>query len=342
MERRVRWVMMSMMVVVPMMILSITVASAETKYFQYIFTNKYGDVVFTDELLPSTIGNKKHFKVEFDNMGRIMNYATLVNWRAISTNELNYSGDSKFYTEFVFYDATGVKKNITRIMRTPSGERIRREFFTVSGEMTSYTTYNYFPDRYEWVNFTADNKLTGKYRTYFDNRDIVYKEIRFPINEDAYYIGLFDTKTGFITAQDKYEKGKHIVHTKYSYNENNMLIKRDLYNPLNNNNWYGANDYNDDLLIGKRYIFKDGATQEIKTEYGKDRVSTQSWLYRNNKLVCRFVYERRANGSIIRTLAYNGSGDLMAEYLNKVVDHINGDGSPLDGGEYKIYKKPVW
>jgi hypothetical protein len=25
--------------------------------------------------------------------------------------------------------------------------------------------------------------------------------------------------------------------------ENNMLVRKDLYDPLNNNNWYGANDY---------------------------------------------------------------------------------------------------
>ena len=299
-------------------------------------------MVFTEELSQSALGNKKHFKVEFDNLGRVSHYANIVNGRTVSTYVFNYPGDSKFYTEIIFYDATGEKKNITRIMRTPSGERTRREYVTVSGEMTSYTTYNYFSDRYESANFMADNKLTGKYRTYFDNRDIVYKEIRFPINEDAYYVSFYDTKTGFTSTQDKYEKGKHIVHSKYVYSENHLLIRRDLHDPLNNNNWYGANDYNDDLLIGKRYKFRSGATQEIKIEYGKDRTSTQSWLYYNNKLICRFVYERKPNGSIIRTLAYDGAGDLMAEYLNKVVDHINKDGSPLDGGEYKIYKKPVW
>src|SRR4030042_2958167 len=206
-----RWMgqILAQVVVVAAIVTSmISMASSQTKDFQYIFTNKYGDVVFADELSPSVIGNKKHFKVEFDNMGRIMNYATIVNGRAISTNVLNYSGDSKFYMEFVFYDATGAKKNITRIMRTPSGERIRREYFTVSGEITSYTTYNYFPDRYESISCAVENKLTGKYRTYFDNRDIVYKEIRFPINEDAYYISFFDTKTGLTVTQDKYEKGK--------------------------------------------------------------------------------------------------------------------------------------
>jgi len=335
-------ILIQVVVVAAIVTSMISMASAETKYFQYIFGNKYGDVVFADELSPSIIGNKKHFKVEFDNMGRIMNYATIVNGRAISTNVLNYSGDSKFYTEFVFYDATGTQKNITRIMRTPSGERIRREYFTVSGEMTSYTTYNYFSDRYESINFTADNKLTGKYRTYFDNRDIVYKEIRFPINEDAYYISIFDTKTGLTATQDKYEKGKHIVHSKFVYSENHLLIRRDLHDPLNNNNWYGANDYNDDLLVGKRYKFRDGTIKEIKFEYGKDRLATQAWLYQKNKLICRFTYERRPNGSIVRTLAYDGSGDLMAEYANKEVAEINQDGSPLDGGEYKIYKKPVW
>ena len=298
--------------------------------------------MFTDELSPSALENKKHFKVEFDNLGRVSNYATIVNGRAVSTYVLNYTGDSKFYTEIIFYDATGVKKNITKIIRTPSGERIRREYYTVSGEMTSYTTYNYFSDRYESANFMADNKLTDKYRTYFDSSGIVYKEIWFPINENAYYISHFDLKTGLTTARDKYDKGKHIVNSKYVYNENNMLIRRDLYDPLNNNNWYGANDYNDNLLIGKRYKFRNGVTQEIKIEHGNDRVSKQAWFYQNNKLICRFAYEMKPNGSIIRTLAYDGSGDLMAEYLNKVVDQINQDGSPLDGGEYKIYKKPVW
>jgi len=340
-----RWMgqMLIQVVVVAATVISmISLAPAETKYFQYILTNKYDDVFFTDDLLPPTIGNKKHFKVEFDDIGRMKNYATLVNGGAISTNELNYPGDSKFYTELVFYDATGAKKNVTKIMRTPSGERIRREYFTVSGEMTSYTTYNYFSDRYESINFTADNKLQEKYRNYFDNRGIVYKEIRFPIDEDAYYISLFDTKTGLTTVRDKYKKGRHIVHSKYIYNENNMLIRRDLYNPLNNNKWYASNDFNDDLLVGKRYQFGDGTIREIKFEYGKDRMATQAWLYQKNKLICRFTYERRPNESIIRTLAYDGAGDLMAEYPNKEVSEINQEGSPLDGGEYKIYKKPVW
>ena len=120
-----------------------------------------------------------------------------------------------------------------------------------------------------------------------------------------------------------------------------MLIRRDLYNPRDNQ-WYGALDFNDDLPIGKRYKFRDGTTKEIKVEYGKDRIATQVWLYQNNKLICRFVFERKPNGSIIKTVAYDGTGDLMAEYLNKEVSEINQDGSPLDGGEYKIYKKPVW
>ena len=342
MKRRVRQMLIHVMVVMATMVLLLTSTFAETKLFHYQLTNQYGDPVFSDEISPSAVGNKKHYKVEFDNLGRIKNYITIVNGRAISTNELNYPGDSKFYTEFVNYDATGAKKNVTQIIRTPSGERMRREYFTVSGEMTSYTTYNYFPDRFESINFTVDSRLTAKYRNYFDSSGVVHKEIWFPINEDVYYISLFDKKTGLTTTMDKYQKGRHVINEKFVYNENNMLIRIDLYDPLNNNNWYAANDYNDGLLMGKRYKFRDGSAREVKIEYGKDRLSTQAWLYQNNKLICRFVYERRPNGSIIKTLAYDGSGDLMAEYADKVVNEINREGSPLDGGEYKIYKKPVW
>jgi len=338
---RVGRFVVGLFVVIATGVFMVSLTSAETKYFQYIFTNKYGDVVFTDELSPSTLGNKKHFKVEFDNLGRINNYTTIVSGKTISINELNCSGDSNFYTEIIFYDATGAKKSVTKIMRTPSGERIRREIFTVSGEMTNYTTYNYFSDRYEVIDFTTDKKITSKYRTYFDNRGVVYKEIRFPINEDAYYVSHFDKKTGLTIVRDKYMKEKHIIHSKYVYNENNMLVRRDLYNP-EGNRWYAAEDFNDDLPVGKRYQAKDGTTKEIKIEYGQDRFATQAWLYQKNKLICRFAYERRPNGSIIRTLAYDGSGGLMAEYSNKEVAEINQDGSPLDGGEYKIYKKPIW
>jgi hypothetical protein len=42
---------------------------------------------------------------------------------------------------------------------------------------------------------------------------------------------------------------------------------------------------NDDLLVGKRYKFRSGVTREVKIEYGKDRIATQSWLYQNNKLI---------------------------------------------------------
>lgn len=342
MKQRMRQMLIQGLVGLATVVLLLTSTFAETKLFLYQLTNKYGDPVFSDEISPSAVGNKKHYKVEFDNLGRISNYITIVNGRPVSTNELNYSGDSKFYIEFVNYDATGAKKNVTKIMRTPSGERTRREFFTILGEMTSYTTYNYFSDRYESINFTADNRLTTKYKTYFDSSGIVHKEIRFPIDENVFYISLFDQKTGLTTVSDKYDKGRHVINEKFAYNENNMLIRIDLYDPLNNNNWYGANDYNDDLLVGKRYKFRSDVTREVKIEYGKDRISTQSWLYQNNKLICRFVFERRPNGSIIKTVAYDGAGDLMAEYANKVVYEINRDGSPLDGGEYKIYKKPVW
>jgi len=340
--KRVERFMIGLVAVVAAVVLMIPLVSAETKYFQYTFTNKYGDDVFTDELSQSMVGSKKHYKIESDPLGRISNYTTIVNGRSISTNILSYPEDSRFYTEFVNFDATGAKKNVARIIRTLSGERIRREYFTVSGEMTNYTTYNYFSDRYESASFMANNKLTGKYRTYFDQNGIVYREIRFPIDEDAYYISLFDTKTGFTTVRDKYKKGKHVIHTKYFYNENNMLTRYDLYDPLDNHKWYGGTEYSDDLMVGKRYQFRDGTTKEIKIEYGKDRLATQTWLYQKNKMICRFTYERQPNGSIIRTLAYDGSGNLMAEYANKEVYEINQDGSPLDGGEYKIYKKPVW
>jgi hypothetical protein len=99
------------------------------------------------------------------------------------------------------------------------------------------------------------------------------------------------------------------------------------------------------LVTGRRK-YRHGALDsslEVRFAHDAKRRTREARYAYNERHVCTLVYERLANGRVVRSLAVGPDGQVWAEYPDLYVEYIERTGEAVDRpGVAKIYRKGPW
>jgi hypothetical protein len=192
------------------------------------------------------------------------------------------------------------------------------------------------------TNYSADGKKKEIIIDYFNKKGIAIRSGWYPEeSKDIWYESEIDESTGLRTVRKKYAKGRLQTTNTYEYDEDNMLKTERIYD--DGGTQFGTRNYVGGLKISEKYTFRSGDTEESQYKHDDRRWVSEVNFYRNGQLICRFIYDRLPNGTIIRTRALSPGGELMAEYPDLFVDNVERNGRPVDRPTYgTILKQGNW
>jgi hypothetical protein len=213
------------------------------------------------------------------------------------------------------------------------------DFRAPSGALTSYTLYTYSTDREEITELTASGQVQRRRTRTFGTDHVLDSERLFPPDESKNYEVTFDHETGLPLLRRSYIRGELDSTSKLLYDAGGDLIREDLFN--RKDQWWGLAEYSARLITRKFYQFPN-ETREVRISYDDRRRPAQADFYVNGTLVCIFKPDFAPSGHIVRTLALDGDGRLLAEYPENWVFLVERDGHAVDGFTSTIYKSGSW
>lgn len=308
------------------------VVASDVKYFQFESVDRVGELKLINELtLSEAIKNRTYHKIKYDNLERIVKKESYSYGELIETSEYFYNNHSKYYDKGFYYAPHNYNKMIIeKVERLPNGLRKKWQNFTTDGELTAYALYNFSNGGYEVTYFNQGNKISSE----------IYK---------------FDKEGALICGERYYQK---VLYKDY-YNKNNgQKIKMKRYNDfvLNGIGYFEYDQQGNKVMMrifssegkfrGSKKFYKDMVIEEtdrdkrLEHKYNSRKLRRTCTYYRDDRFICKFIYERYENDVIKRTLAYDKDNNLMAEYPGKVVYYVNKNMEENHGAESIVYSKP--
>ena len=312
-------------------------ALAETKIYRYAPSHRSGDPRYAGEVGSGSLKGTR-YRAETDAQGRLLRSATMRDGKVTSESVYRYEGDARLPSGFDNY-SLGELRCRGRIQRNAQGDRVRTEFLTLDGAVTSYTVRSYTADGVEAITYAPDGKPTNRFVYTYAASGLLVRS-RWHPSAETYYETEVEESTGFSKSRRKLTQGKLESRSAYAYDAEGDLIRDDIYD--DKGNWYGAREYRDGLLTTERYKFLDGSTEETYTTYDERRWAKEAKFHRNGVLICTFTYDRQPNGAVKRSLAIGPGGELLAEYPNRFVNKVTRTGAMIDTPGAIIHKKGNW
>jgi hypothetical protein len=102
--------------------------------------------------------------------------------------------------------------------------------------------------------------------------------------------------------------------------------------------WFAAAELVSGLTTKRLY----DSSKELRYSYDERRRVKETMLLYNDMLVCRFTYDRLADGTAKRTLAFGPDGALWAEYPDMEVVDVRQNGHPINGRPAIINRAGNW
>jgi hypothetical protein len=320
--------------------LGATSASAAEHYYRDgIRTRLAWPLRYLTEVPASATTHGGYIKVETDAEGRIVRTTFLWDGQPVDSDVLNYSGDARL-PDHTRHFAAGVLTGVTAFTRDTDGQPTRVEFYTDQGVLTGYATNTFFSDHADGASFTPEGVRKARWQAYFSPDGAEIRRLTYFAEGDSYIEEQFDPTRGVEASMKKYVNGKVRIAYVDTYDADDDLIRRDMYNE--NNAWYGAEYYERNLQTKGLYKFSSGEIREIRYSYDPRRWATSTQQFEDGVLVCTFLFERFPNGTIKRTIAQGPDSSLWAEYPNLMVVEVNRSGHPPGSTAGVIYKVGDW
>jgi hypothetical protein len=290
---------------------------------------------YTTEL-PSEARGRYH-AVETDAQGRITRDAVIRDGQKISERVYSFAPDGQAASEYETF--TGPEKTgRVRILRNPDGFRTREDYFTVNGVLTGYTLYTYRTDSVEATSYTSDGKRRSVNVSFYSPKDILTRAISYsnPDDQRFHVDSDFDDRTGLRKGSMQFEDGNLSNSGLFNYDEDGDLVRQDIFDPAGH--WFAAAELVNGLTTKRLY----DSSKELRYIYDERRRVRETTLFYNEMLVCRFTYDRLADGTARRTLAFGPDGALWAEYPDMEVVDVRQNGHPINGRPAIINKAGNW
>ena len=314
---------------------------AKTSFYRYEIEVRTGDTDYASEIPADAPPTGPRYKVERDEQGRLWRVTKLRGDKEISSAHYRYAGKERLpdhYEDFTNGEPTGS----VSLRRDSSGARVREEYRTTQGALTSYVTYTWKSNSADAVTFDAEGKKTGHNAYYYSPAGRMVRRIKFPA-EGARLDVEIDERTGLSSSAKQYARDQLNSTQKFTYDGSGDLIRLDVYN--SDGTWYAAQEYADGLRSKRIYKEGDGAqavTREFRYAYDEKRWLKSAGLYIQDKFICTLTYDLAPDGTVKRTVATGPDGSLWAEYPAPAVLDIDSNGQPVTRSDGVIHKTGNW
>ncbi|HEV2494337.1 MAG TPA: hypothetical protein VG204_14825 [Terriglobia bacterium] len=314
---------------------SVAAAQANVRYYRYALSLRSQETTYSVEVPEGAHGH--HFEVETDAQGRIVRAASIRYGQKEGEILYHFAGDSKLADGYETYRA-GEKTGRTEIQRNAHGDWVRADSFTVAGTRTGYTVYSYGPDSVEVTSYMADGKPTQVWINSYSAKGTLTGGIEYPNPVDGgFHVDVnYDESTGLKKTRRQIRDGNVENSGTFTYDADGEEIRQDAFNA--SGQWFAAGEYRDGLVTRRLYHFG----KELHYAYDDQRRLKETKLLLNDALVCRFVYERLADGTVKRTLALGPDGTLWAEYPDQEIWEVDNFGQPISGKSVVMHKAGRW
>jgi len=320
------------------------------RYFRFSWENLKGDPEYRSEVCSESKVTGGYYKSTSDENGREIKRHYFINDTKLSSITFNYDSTSKYYTGYDFYKNDKLM-SVVQLTRKDDGTRAKKQVFTNENQLTSYTLYTRNKNVLEAIDYSPDGLVKNFYKSKYNRYGEIISYKWHPGNksgkwyEQNIYYEYFINENGTTSHYHKYNKLRRSIKCEYIYNDVGQLIERVLYNTYKHNSpLLAKHRLKNGLLVEKEswdIIAPRYKTHElIKIKYDDNSNAKSADVYWDEKLRIKLKFERYPNGTIKRTVAYNTSGEIISEFPNRVVLHLNLDGSTIDGVKGKVYKKP--
>jgi len=310
--------------------------------YRFELTTRSQEPAFAMELSTTAGVGGRRYEVEADAQGRTARIAVIRNGQKLSETVFRFAANAKFPSEFDKIEA-GQNTGLVVIERDDAGNRVRENSFTVGGALIEYVEYSYQPDHVEQDFFTTAGKKSEYSLHYYSPKGTLTRSVKYTNPDDpgkrTEYE--YDDGTGLAKSRQQFSGGKLNVTVTYTYNADADLVRSDAYD--SNHNWFAADEFNNELRT-KRSYKEAGGTREMHLTYDEKGWLKESTLYYKNAFICRFVYDRYANGTARQTRVLGPKGEPWAEYPDYEVFDVKRNGEPWDGKlpGFVVHKTGNW
>jgi hypothetical protein len=314
---------------------SVARAQAGTRYYRDELLTRAQESSYANEVQAGVSG--RHHMVETDAQGRITRAAVRRDGQKISERVYSFTTDGTAPTEYDTY--TGSEKTgRVKIQRNAGGERTREDYFTAAGVATGYTVYSYRTDSVEATSFTVDGKRRSVNVSFYSPKNILVRAINYsnPDDQGFHVDSDFDDRTGLRKGSTQFESGNLSNSGLFNYDDDGDLVRQDVFDAAGH--WFAAAELVKGLTTKRLY----DSSKELRYSYDERRRVKETTLFYNDMLVCRFTYDRLADGTPTRTLAFGPDGALWAEYPDMEVVDVRQNGHPINGRPAIINKIGDW
>jgi hypothetical protein len=310
---------------------------ADVHRYRYEIIDRMGEPRFAVELPLNSSPSGPWYEVERDSLSRLARVAGMRG--ATKENEIiyHYLGKTLFSYSADTYQL-GEHTGLLKYQRNEKGCLIRADGFTVSGEPTGYNVRSYNGDGVEDICYSADGKPVVRLFCYYSDKDALTHYRRYAGN--AYYDYFLDATTGVATSRKKFENDKLQATSVYRHDENGEILREDVYNQ--DGTPFGSIEYSQGLIVRKDYKLTDGTKTESIITYDEKRRAKEAKFSVNGKIVCTFVYDRLAVGTVKRTRALGPGGALWAEYPNDEVNEVEQNGQAPNRNDAILHRTGNW
>jgi hypothetical protein len=310
-------------------------AQSGVHYYRYELLTRSQEFQYVTEVPAGVHG--RHHAVETDTKGRITRTAVIRDGQKVSQRVYSFAAEDRAPGEYDTF--TGSEKTgRVKIGRNASGERTREDYFTVSGAATGYTLYSYRADSVEATSYSVDGKKKAVNVSFYSPNGILTRAVNYsnPDDQSFHVDSDFDDRTGLRKGSTQFEGGNLSNSGLFNYDDDGDLIRQDVFDPAGH--WFAAAELVDGLTTKRLY----DSSKELRYSYDERRRVKETTLFYNEMLVCRFTYERLADGTTTRTLAYGPDGALWAEYPEMEIVDVRQNGQPINGRPAIINKTGLW
>jgi hypothetical protein len=284
----------------------------------------------------------RRYRVEADARGRIVRVATFIGPSKVAEIRYRFDGVGPDANGYDAWAADGEPTTRVTIQRDAQGRRIRQEFALLDGRLTSYRVRAYETGRVESTQYSATGRREGRSILTYSTQDVLTRSRWYPGDASTtYYDTEFDERTGLATGRRKYRHGALDSSSREAYDAGGLATRSIHYGA--DGRRFGVTDFAAGLKIASRYDLGDGSTLEVRFAHDAKRRTREARYAYNERHVCTLVYERLANGRVVRSLAVGPDGQVWAEYPDLYVEYIERTGEAVDRpGVAKIYRKGPW
>lgn len=310
-------------------------------FYRYMIGLPIGDAEYRAELSAEPIPSGPYYNVAKDSKGRILRVTGMRAGHVTGTTVYEYAGDSKLPYQSDDYDLSGNLVEITPMQRDGEGRIIRWEHRKPDGKLAGYTTGEWSKNHLSQHSFDANGKPGGHSEFFYGAKGTMMGRAQYagPGSDAEYSVQTVDEVTQFVTAARQYRNGKLLFTTKYFWEPDGSISRKETYTEAGFLGILETFDEGD--LTDRVYQYPSGHSRELRYFYDQTRQRLKTEISVDGELVCTLVYAYNTP-SEVTTTAYGADGTLWAKYPPPGVLDLNHNGQPEGRSDGVLFRKGDW